>query len=135
MSSKAQQTKVSVKAWELLRYVKTYHEYKSYSDVIEKLHKELEASKNVEEKLKRSVKKDFDEAKHKTIIITKLPGETNKRKDISKTILLNNHALNILKDLKYQSNKTRYSYSDAIEFLIRQDESLWKNLPKRIKSL
>lgn len=135
MSSKSQQTKISLKAWEFLRYVKTYHDFKSYSDVIETLHHNLGKPEDIQKTLQRSVTKDFDEAKHKTIIITKIPGETNKRNDISKTILLNETALRILKDIKYRSNKTRYSYSDAIEFLIRQDKPLWESIPKRIKSL
>ncbi len=126
MSKEAQNVKISSKAWEMLRWAKFELKEKSYSDVLLKLDGKIQnSSQTLENELT-----NFDEKRHR--IESKNPGE-NKVTKSSKTILLRPDAHDILRRLKFESNKSEYTFSDAIEFLIKQNEKIWESIPPRLK--
>ena len=126
MSKEAQNVKISSKAWEMLRWAKFELTEKSYSDVLIKLDGTIQNSAHSLQKTLEG----FDEERHR--IEAKVPGEDKVAKS-SKTILLRPDAHKILGRLKLESNKSAYTFSDAIEFLIQQNSKIWDNIPDRLK--
>ncbi len=126
MSKEAQNVKISSKAWEMLRWAKFELKEKSYSEVLLKLDATIyDRTKSLESALK-----GYDEGRHR--IESKIPGE-DKVKKSSKTILLRPDAHTILSRIKVEVNKSGYTFSDAIEFLVRQNPKIWENIPERLK--
>jgi predicted CopG family antitoxin len=126
VSKEPQNIKISSKAWEMLRWAKFDLNEKSYSDVLIKLDAMIQ---NSAQSLKKALT-GFDENRHR--IESKIPGEDTVNKS-SKTILLRPEAHKILSRLKLESNKSTYTFSDAIEFLIQQNQKIWENIPDRLK--
>jgi hypothetical protein len=125
----AQNIKISSRAWELLRWAKFELDAKSYSDVIKIMNKNIN---NPSKKLQKTLS-SFDEKRHR--IKTKLPEDP--KKSIShgkpKTILLRPDAHKIVNRLKIESNEPAYTFSDGIEFLIKENTEIWNSLPDRLK--
>ncbi|MFX1283967.1 MAG: hypothetical protein ACFFB5_09945 [Promethearchaeota archaeon] len=132
MPQNAQNIKISNRAWELLRWAKFELEAKSYSDVIILMDKKIKnRSKSLEKALMT-----FDEERHR--IKSKTPeDEGNSRifHEKPKTILLRPDAHKMLNRLKIESNQPAYTFSDAIEFLVRENKDIWKNIPARLKNI
>jgi hypothetical protein len=128
MVKEAQNIKISARAWELLRWAKFELNLKSYSDVVVRLDEDLDDRSR---KIQNSMK-DFDAEKHR--IKSKIP-EKGKEPEIQKpkTILLRPDARRVLSRLKLESNEPAYTFSDAIEFLIQQNLTIWEKIPKRFK--
>jgi predicted CopG family antitoxin len=126
VSKEAQNVKISSKAWEMLRWAKFELNEKSYSDVLIKLDGMIQ---NRAQSLLNALK-EFDENRHR--IESKIPGELTVTKS-SKTILLRPDAHKILSRLKLESNKSAYTFSDGIEFLIQQNTTIWGSIPDRLK--
>ncbi len=130
MPQNAQNIKISNRAWELLRWAKFELEAKSYSDVIISMNNKIKnRSKSLEKALLT-----FDEERHR--IKSKTPddeGNSRTFHEKPKTILLRPDAHKILNRLKIESNQPAYTFSDAIEFLIRENKVIWDNLPDRLK--
>ncbi|UCE14442.1 MAG: hypothetical protein JSV04_04510, partial [Candidatus Heimdallarchaeota archaeon] len=77
----------------------------------------------------------FDEERHR--IKSKTPedeGDSRIFHEKPKTILLRPDAHKILNRLKIESNKPAYTFSDAVEFLVRENKDIWQNLPDRLKN-
>jgi predicted CopG family antitoxin len=126
VSKEAQNVKISNKSWEMLRWAKFELSEKSYSDALIKLNGTIQnRSKSLQKALQ-----GFDEKRHR--IESKIPGQ-NKVTKSSKTILLRPDAHKILSRLKLESNKSAYTFSDAIEFLIQQNPEIWDSIPDRLK--
>ncbi|MFW9855266.1 MAG: hypothetical protein ACFFFG_09395 [Candidatus Thorarchaeota archaeon] len=113
MPTDAHNVKISDRAWQLLRWAKHELDVKSYSDVIITLDEQITNSrKKLEESLKT-----FDVERHR--IQTKTPDDSGLRASPGpKTILLQTEARRILNRLKLESDRTDYTFSDAIDFLI-----------------
>jgi predicted CopG family antitoxin len=126
VSKEAQNVKISSKAWEMLRWAKFELNEKSYSDVLINLDGMVQ---NSAQSLQKTLK-GFDESRHR--IESKIPGELKVTKS-SKTILLRPEAHKILNRLKLESNKSAYTFSDAIEFLVQQNPKIWASIPDRLK--
>ncbi|MFX0183389.1 MAG: hypothetical protein ACFE95_09945 [Candidatus Hodarchaeota archaeon] len=130
MPENAQNVKISSKAWELLRWAKFELDAKSYSEVIVSLNEKIQnRSKRLEKTLE-----DFDEKRHR--IKTKTPEDvknTSSMLETPKTILLRPEAHRILNRLKLESNKPAYTFSDGIEFLIKENKEIWNAIPDRLK--
>lgn len=129
MSKDAQNVKISSKAWELLRWAKFELNERSYSDAIILLNKSLHNPSNCLQK----TLKHFDIHRHR--IKTKTPDERNASKASNgpKTILLRPVAQKVLTRLKLESNLSAFTYSDAIEFLIKENRNIWEAIPDRLK--
>ena len=130
MTKEAQNVKISGRAWEMLRWAKFELNEKSYSDVLITLNNNL---KNRTQSIQKSLK-GFDETRHR--IKSKTPDQTKTESTFfkkPKTVLLRPDAHRILNLIKLETNKPEYTFSDAIEFLIRQNEAVWINIPKRYK--
>ena len=131
MPQNAQNIKVSNRAWELLRWAKFELDVKSYSDVIILMNNRIEnRSKSLEKALL-----SFDEERHR--IKVKTPddhGDSRIFYEKPKTILLRPDTHKILNRLKIESNQPAYTFSDAIEFLVRENKDIWNNLPNRLKN-
>jgi hypothetical protein len=129
MVEDAQNTKISARSWELLRWAKFELNTKSYSEVIVRLYEDLKDRQN---KLKNSLQ-DFDESLHR--VKSKSPQEESTTPDSlrPKTILLSPVARRILSKLKVESRESAYTFSDGIEFLIKQNKKIWSEIPKRLK--
>ncbi|NHJ02900.1 MAG: hypothetical protein EAX86_12255 [Candidatus Heimdallarchaeota archaeon] len=131
MSKDAQNIKISSSAWELLRWAKYELEVRSYSDVIIALYQKIEL-KHLSKTLRQSLK-DFDETRHRIKI--KTPEDKTEAPYLPKpkTILLRPDAHRILNLLKIESNEPAYTFSDAIEFLAKNNSNLWNKIPNRLK--
>ncbi|MHA1945439.1 MAG: hypothetical protein ACXAC6_07875 [Candidatus Hodarchaeales archaeon] len=128
MVEEAQNIKISARAWELLRWAKFELKEKSYSNVVVRLNNSLD---NRQRKLENELK-NFDEDRHR--IKSKIPENASNPVFLKpKTILLSPEARRILNRLKLESRESAYTFSDGLEFLIRQNESLWAEIPKRLK--
>ena len=129
MKKEPQNTKISARAWELLRRAKFELNVKSYSEVIVRLYEDLVDRQN---RLNNSLK-DFDKSLHR--VKGKVPRKESSNPDSlkSKTILLSPVARRILSKLKVESRESAYTFSDGIEFLIKQNERIWSEIPKRLK--
>ena len=130
MSKEAQNVKISGRAWEILRWAKFELNEKSYSDVLVTLDANID---NRIESLEKSLD-SFDEKRHRIKSKTPDQGSTSSSDlDKPKTILLSPIARKILHRIKLESKKPEYTYSDAIEFLARQNKGIWASLPDRYK--
>lgn len=130
MPENAQNVKVSSRAWELLRWAKFELDAKSYSEVIVSLNEKIQ---NRSKRLKKTLE-HFDEKRHR--IKTKTPEDmenTISLPEKPKTILLRSGAHKILNRLKLESNKPAYTFSDGIEFLIKENKEIWNAIPNRLK--
>jgi hypothetical protein len=130
LSKEAQNVKISGRAWEMLRWAKFELNEKSYSDVLVTLDRNIN---NRTKSLEKSLK-SFDETRHR--IKAKTPDQKTASSpylEKPKTVLLSPDARKILHRLKLESNKPEYTFSDAIEFLVRQNNAVWSNLPNRYK--
>ncbi len=128
MVKEAQNIKISARAWEILRWAKFELNEKSYSDVVVHLDNSLQ---DRERKLQNALK-TFDENKHR--IKSKVPeNDSNPDFQKPKTILLRPEARRILNRLKLESGESAYTFSDGIEFLIRQNKVIWAKIPNRLK--
>jgi hypothetical protein len=75
---------------------------------------------------------NFDEDRHR--IKSKVPEDaSNPVFSKPKTILLSPEARRVLNRLKLESGESAYTLSDGIEFLIKQSEKIWSEIPKRLK--
>ncbi len=128
MPQKAQNIKISSRAWELLRWAKFKLSTKSYGDAIVQMDKRI--AKNRSGRLKESLQ-EFDEERHRIKIKTPkdetllVPQATK-----PKTILLNPKAHRILERVKIESNEPAYTFSDAIEFLVNENNLMPDHLKK-----
>ncbi len=120
---KAQNTKISSKAWEFLRWAKFELNEKTYSRTILALHKRIQdPSRSLQNTLKH-----FDKNRHR--IDAKTPDISPK----PKTVLLEPEAHKIISRIKLESNIPAYTLSDAIEFLIKENKDIWQHIPDRLK--
>lgn len=77
--------------------------------------------KNRIKMLEKSLSKDFNKEIHKV----KVPKEEKESADRSvkpKTILLDNKAHRVLERIKIESNEPAYTFSDVIDFLVKQNK-------------
>jgi len=128
MPPDAYNVKISQRAWELLRWAKLETGLRSYSDVIKDIDKRIQKRS---QKLEHSLE-DFSVDRHRIKI--KIPADSKSHTHnsaVSKTILLQKDARNILFRLKVESNRSEYTFSDAIEFLVRESGV---ELPKDLKN-
>jgi predicted CopG family antitoxin len=126
----AQNVKISSRAWELLRWAKFELDAKSYSEVIVSLNEKIQ---NRSKRLKKTLE-HFNEKRHR--IKTKTPEDMKNSIPLlekPKTILLRPEAHKILNRLKLESNKPAYTFSDGIEFLIKENKEIWNAIPDRLK--
>ena len=124
--------RISGKAWELLRWAKIKLRTKSYSETINALNTNLESNryKKVQESLK-SFKKQHGVGRHKIRVKTpNTPPKEIPDNELSKTILLNYDAYDILEEIKSESRLPAYTFSYAIEFLIKGNEEIIGVLPE-----
>ncbi len=130
MSENAQNIKISSRAWELLRWAKFELDARSYSEGIVLLNKKIQ---NRSKSLKKALE-SFDEKRHR--IKVKTPEDvknSNFLLEKPKTILLRAEAHKILNRLKLESNRPAYTFSDGIEFLIKENKDVWNAIPDRLK--
>ena len=128
MVKEAQNIKISARAWELLRWAKFELNVKSYSDVVIRLDEHLDDRSR---KVQKSMK-DFDAEIHRIKSkVPKLGAEEEIQKP--KTILLRSDARRVLNRIKLESNEPAYTFSDGIEFLIKQNRTIWESIPKRFR--
>ena len=123
--------RISGIAWELLRWAKIKLRTKSYSETIIALNTNIEKNryKKVQNSLK-SFEKQHEDGRHKIKI--KTPDSPPKRlpdSELSKTILLNYSAYDILEEIKSESRLPAYTFSYAIEFLVKQNKKEIGDLP------
>ena len=129
MPQNAQNIKISNRAWELLRWAKFELEAKSYSDVIILMNGRIKnRSKSLEKALLT-----FNEERHRIKSKTPKDEGTSTIHEKPKTILLRPDAHKILNRLKLESNQPAYTFSDAIEFLTKENKNIWDNVPDRLK--
>ncbi|MFX0052789.1 MAG: hypothetical protein ACFFAJ_15520 [Candidatus Hodarchaeota archaeon] len=130
MPTDAQNVKISSRAWELLRWAKIELDAKSYSDVIISLDEKIQ---NRSKRLRKTLEQ-FDETRHR--IQTKTPKDQPDASSTSvkpKTILLRPDAHKILSKIKVISSQPAYTFSDGIEFLIKENKEIWDAIPDRLK--
>ncbi|MFX0208742.1 MAG: hypothetical protein ACFFDT_22360 [Candidatus Hodarchaeota archaeon] len=128
MPQKPQNIKISSRAWELLRWAKFKLSTKSYGDAIVQMDERIAKSRSG--RLKESLQ-EFDEEKHR--IKVKIPEDENTpihQPTKPKTILLNPEAHRILERVKIESNEPAYTFSDAIEFLVSENNLMPDHLRK-----
>jgi predicted CopG family antitoxin len=118
--------RISADAWNYLRRAKFELKTKSYSETIEKLKGNV--GKSLKQKLEtRLNQQGFDEDRHRVNV--KFPEDTSdtiKSSKRPKTIMVNEDAQRILEEIKLDSGLSGYSYSDAIEFLITENNILFR---------
>jgi len=132
MTEKAQNIKISTRAWDLLRWAKMDLKAKTYSDVVIKLDQSLQSTYQL---VQRSLE-NFKEDRHRMSV--KVPeddgSDNSKTKIISKTIALTPVAHEILYRIKVESSESAYTFSDALEFLIKHNSAVWTKIPSYLKS-
>lgn len=102
--------RISPRAWELLRYAKLEKDSKSYSELI------IEMDEKVSNNRLKLLQKDmetFEKGLHQV---------SSKDSKGSKTVLLSNEARKVLETIKVQSNEPSFTFSDAIEFLVKHNK-------------
>lgn len=102
--------RISPRAWELLRYAKLEKESKSYSELIIEMDTKIGGNKL---KILQKDMENFERSLHQV---------SSKDSKGSKTVLLSNDARKILETIKVQSNEPAFTFSDAIEFLVKQNK-------------
>ncbi len=112
--------RISPRAWELLRYAKLEKESKSYSELIIEMDAKMGGNKL---KLLQKEMDNFDKRLHQV---------SSKDSKGSKTVLLSNEARRVLETIKVQSNEPAFTFSDAIEFLVKQNKI---KLPEHLQKL
>jgi hypothetical protein len=118
LSSNQKNIRISGIAWELLRWAKIKLRTKSYSETIIALN--INIGKYRYRKVQNSLK-SFKEPND--------PPQTIPDSELSKTILLNYSAYDILEEIKSESRLPAYTFSYAIEFLIKENEEKIGALP------
>ena len=112
--------RISANSWNLLRRAKFELKTKSYSETIENLNRKL--GKSRPQKLEAKLNEGFDEDRHRVNV--KFPEDIDERIKSSKrpkTIMVSETAQRILESIKIDSQLSGFSYSDAIEFLIKEN--------------
>ena len=102
--------RISPRAWELLRWAKLEKESKSYSELLKDLNSKI--AKNRLKELEAELE-HFDKRLHQV---------SSKDAKNSKTVLLDDEARKILETIKVESNDPAFTFSDAIEFLIKTNK-------------
>ena len=118
-NSDGHNVRISPRAWELLRYAKLEKESKNYSNLI------IELDSKVKDK-KKFLEKDmenFEKSLHQV---------SSKDSKGSKTVLLSNEARKVLETIKVQSNEPAFTFSDAIEFLVKHNKI---KIPEHLQKL
>jgi predicted CopG family antitoxin len=131
LSSNQKNIRISGIAWELLRWAKIKLRTKSYSETIIALNNNLGKYRyrKVQNSLK-SFKDHLNDGRHKIRVKTPNdPPQTIPDSELSKTILLNYSAYDILEEIKSESRLPAYTFSYAIEFLIKENEEKIGALP------
>lgn len=111
-SNDGHNVRISPRAWELLRYAKLEKDSKSYSELIIELDNKLGDDKNKIKRLQKDMEY-FEKSLHQV---------SSKDSRGSKTVLLSNDARKVLETLKVQSNEASFTFSDAIEFLVKHNK-------------
>ena len=112
----------------MLRWAKFELKEKSYSNLVVRLHDSLD---NRQRKLETALE-NFDEDSHR--IKSKIPVNASSPVFLKpKTILLSPEARRILNRLKVESGESAYTFSDGLEFLIKQNKGIWAEIPNRLK--
>ena len=102
--------RISPRAWELLRYAKLEKDSKSYSELIIEMDEKIAKDRF---KLLQKDMETFERGLHQV---------SSKDSKGSKTILLSNEARKVLETIKVQSNEPAFTFSDAIEFLVKHNK-------------
>ena len=118
--SSGHNVRISPRAWELLRYAKLDKESKSYSELIIEMDQKIGG--NQVKLLKKEVE-NFDKTVHQV---------SSKDSKGSKKVLLSNEARKVLETIKVQSNEPAFTFSDAIEFLVKHNKI---KLPEHLQKL
>lgn len=118
--SNGHNVRISPRAWELLRYAKLEKESKSYSELIIEMDQKIGGNKI---KLLKKDVENFDKSIHQV---------SSKDSKGSKTVLLSNEARKVLETIKVQSNEPAFTFSDAIEFLVKHNKI---KLPEHLQKL
>jgi ribosomal protein S4E len=119
-SSDGHNVRISPRAWELLRYAKLEKDSKSYSELIIEMDSKIGGSRI---KLLNHDMDNFEKSLHQV---------SSKDSKGSKTVLLSNEARKILETIKVQSNEPAFTFSDAIEFLVKNNKI---KLPEHLQRL
>ena len=109
-TSDGHNVRISPRAWELLRYAKLEKDSKSYSELI------IEMDNKIGKDRSKYIQKDmesFEKSLHQV---------SSKDSRGSKTVLLSNDARKILETIKVISNEPAFTFSDAIEFLVKHNK-------------
>ena len=112
--------RISPRAWELLRYAKLEKDSKSYSGLIIELDKKIGGNRI---KILQKDMDNFEKSLHQV---------SSKDSKGSKTVLLSNEARKILETIKVESNEPSFTFSDAIEFLVKHNKI---KLPEHLQKL
>lgn len=118
--SSGHNVRISPRAWELLRYAKLEKESKSYSELIIEMDQKIGGNRL---KLLKKDVENFDKTVHQV---------SSKDSKGSKTVLLSNEARKVLETIKVQSNEPAFTFSDAIEFLVKHNKI---KLPEHLQKL
>jgi predicted CopG family antitoxin len=135
LSSSQKNIRISGIAWELLRWAKIKLRTKSYSETIIELNANI--GKNRYKKVQNSLEffeKQHEDGRHR--IKVKTPDSPPKRlpdSELSKTILLNYSAYDILEEIKSESRLPAYTFSYAIEFLVKENKKIIGDFPAYLK--
>ena len=118
--------RISSRAWEILRWAKYELNTKSYSDSLNIMNDHI---KNRSEKLIKAVQ-NFDTSLH--TIKSKVPEIEQVSSKKAKTILIDEKTHRLLEKIKVESNEPAFTFSDAIEFLAKENNLLPEHLKKKI---
>ena len=130
MNKEAQNIKISAVAWNLLRWAKGKLKVKTYSDVIIKLDRYLQSTPQ----LVQISLKNFNKDRHKISVKTPEDEGSSTSLEKPKTIILTTVAHDILFRIKVESTKSAYTFSDAIEFLIKYNSNILGEIPSWMKN-
>ena len=118
--------RISSRAWEILRWAKYELNTKSYIDSLNIMNDHI---KNRSEKLIKAVQ-NFDTSLH--TIKSKVPEIEQVSSKKAKTILIDEKTHRLLEKIKVESNEPAFTFSDAIEFLAKENSLLPEHLKKKI---
>lgn len=117
--------RISSRAWEILRWAKYELNTKSYSESLNIMNDRI---KNRSEKLIKAVQ-NFDYSLH--IIKSKVPEAEQISSKKAKTILIDERTHRLLEKIKVESNEPAFTFSDAIEFLAKENNLLPEHLKEK----
>ncbi|MFW9993517.1 MAG: hypothetical protein ACFFD4_15845 [Candidatus Odinarchaeota archaeon] len=129
MAEEPRNVRISGIAWELLRWSKYKLGAKSYSDAIIVMSGNI--AKTRTNRLQKTLSR-FDEKRHRVKVkLPKNSSEPSSSRDKPKTILLDPEARDLLEMIKLETNEPAYTFSDAIEFLVTENDLLPDHLKKK----